>query len=74
MLPMSWYEFTILIEFHYLSSQMLVIWCDNMSSISIDSNPLQYECTKHIKFDLHFIWKKMIAKKLCVQHILGYEH
>lgn len=35
------------------------IWCDNVSTISLASNPVFHARTKHIELDYHFIHEKV---------------
>lgn len=48
---------SLLIELHLYLSQDLVIWCDNLSSMTFASNPMHHAQTKYIKLDFHYVWK-----------------
>lgn len=45
------------------------IWCDNISAISLASNPVFHARTKHIEGDHHFVREKVVIKELQVHHI-----
>ena len=45
------------------------IWCDNISSVSLASNPVFYTRTKHLEVDYHYIRDKVVRKKLEVCYI-----
>lgn len=45
------------------------IWCENISAISLASNPVFHARTKQIEVDYHFIREKVLHKDLQVRHI-----
>lgn len=59
----------LLVELHVSSSQIPVIWCDNLSAIALASNPIFHARTKHVEIDYHFIREKVLAKQIVVQHV-----
>uniref|UniRef100_A0A5B6Z4V3 Reverse transcriptase Ty1/copia-type domain-containing protein n=1 Tax=Davidia involucrata TaxID=16924 RepID=A0A5B6Z4V3_DAVIN len=46
-----------------------LLWCDNISAISLASNPVFHARTKHIEVDYHFIREKVLNKELQIHHI-----
>ena len=42
----------------------VALYCDNMSSIKLSSNPVFHARTKHIEVDYHFIREKVIAGEI----------
>ncbi|WOH07734.1 hypothetical protein DCAR_0727167 [Daucus carota subsp. sativus] len=46
-----------------------VIWCDNISSISLSSNPVFHSKMKHLEVDYHYVREKVIRKELDVRYI-----
>lgn len=46
-----------------------LIWCDNVSIISLSSNPVFHARMKHAKVDYHFIREKVLSKYLLVHYI-----
>jgi hypothetical protein len=52
----------------YLASPP-VIWCDNLSAISLASNPVFHARTKHVEIDYHFVRERVIRGDLKVQYI-----
>ena len=46
-----------------------VLWCDNMSTISLSANPVLHSRTKHMELDLYFVKEKVIANQLDVCHV-----
>jgi histone deacetylase 1/2 len=45
------------------------IWCDNISSISLASNPLFHARTRHLEVDYHYVREKVIRRELEVDYI-----
>ena len=46
-----------------------LIWCDNISSISLASNPVFHACTKHLEVDYHYACDKVVPKELDISYI-----
>ena len=46
-----------------------VIFCDNMSTVSLVHNPVLHSCTKHIELDLFFVREKVLRKQRQVVHV-----
>jgi hypothetical protein len=47
----------------------LVIWCDNVSALTLASNSVYHARTKHIEVDYHFIREKVVNKDILVKFI-----
>nr|KYP55256.1 hypothetical protein KK1_001462 [Cajanus cajan] len=45
------------------------LYCDNKSAIIIAHNPVQYDRTKHIEVDRHFIKEKLDYGMICQNHV-----
>ena len=45
------------------------LWCDNVSTLAIASNPVFHARTKHIEVDYHFVREKVLQKDLQVKYI-----
>ena len=45
------------------------LYCDNKTVITIAHNPVQYDRTKHVEVDRHFIEKKLEADIICTPFI-----
>ncbi|XP_065629272.1 cationic peroxidase 1 [Quercus suber] len=52
-----------------VSLRTLLIWCDNISFISLASNPIFHACTKHLEVDYHYVSDKAVCKELDVSYI-----
>lgn len=46
-----------------------VLYCDNMSAVSLTHNPVLHARTKHMELDVHFLREKVVAQALSVVHI-----
>jgi hypothetical protein len=46
-----------------------LVYCDNVSVVYLSTNPVQYQRTKHIEIDLHFVRDKVTAEAVCVLHV-----
>ena len=47
----------ILSEFGFQQQHLTTLWCDNKSAIQLCKDPVQHQCSKHIKINMHFIRK-----------------
>jgi len=46
-----------------------IIHCDNLSAISLASNPIFHSRMKHLQIDYHFVRERVIKGDLLVQHV-----
>ena len=46
-----------------------VLWCDNVSTLALASNPIYHARTKHIEVDYHFIRKKVLNGDILIKFI-----
>jgi hypothetical protein len=58
----------LLVELHNPLLQAILVYCDNVSAIS--TNPVQHQCTKHAKIDLHFVCGNFPIGDVRVLHVL----
>ena len=56
-------------DLHIPLSTILVIWCDNVSAISLAFNPVFHARTKHIEIDYDLVCEKVAHKQLEVRFI-----
>ncbi|KAM1712874.1 hypothetical protein ACFX12_023700 [Malus domestica] len=45
------------------------IWCDNISAISLASNPIFHARTKHVEIDYHYIRELVLANLVKIQYV-----
>ena len=57
---MLWLK-SIIEELKKPSTHPMKLYCDNKAAISIAHNPVQYDRTKHVEIDRHFIKQKLEA-------------
>ncbi len=48
---------------------LVVIYCDNISSILLVNNPVYHARTKHIEVHYHFIREKVLTKEIDLIHV-----
>jgi hypothetical protein len=46
-----------------------LVYCDNVSAVYLSTNPIQHQCTKHVKIDLHFVWEHVAIGDVHVLHV-----
>jgi len=59
----------LLRELHIYLPSPPTLWCDNLSAMSLASNPIFHARTKHIEIDYHFIREKVANKDVVVRYI-----
>jgi hypothetical protein len=50
-------------------SRCTLVYCDNISDVYLSTNPVQYQRTKHVKIDLHFVREKVAIGQVRVLHV-----
>ena len=45
------------------------MWCDNISAISLASNPVFHAWTRHVEVDYHYVREKVVRGELDVRYI-----
>ena len=65
---LSW-VYSLLNELHQPISHTPVIYCDNIGSTQLSSNPVFHSRMKHVSIDFHFIRERVQSGKLRVCHV-----
>ncbi|RVW78272.1 Retrovirus-related Pol polyprotein from transposon RE1 [Vitis vinifera] len=65
---MLWLQ-SLLSELQTKMTMVPVIWCDNISTVSLSTNPVLHSRTKHMELDLYFVREKVMERKLVVNHV-----
>lgn len=60
---------SLLQEISYPLNATSVLWCDNLSSQALATNPVLHSRSKHIEIDLHFIRDKIASRVLEVRYV-----
>lgn len=50
-------------------SKIPTLWCDNLSTISLASNPVCYARTKHVEIDYHYLRELVLANLIKVRYV-----
>ena len=64
----SWLR-QLLQELHVPLRRAVLVYCDNISSVYMSSNPIQHQRTKHIEIDLHFVRERVATGDVRVLHV-----
>jgi len=64
----SWLR-QLLAQLHTPQPHATLVYCDNISTIYMSSNPVQHQCTKLIEIDLHFVRERVDLSVVCVLHV-----
>jgi hypothetical protein len=59
----------LLTELHQPLAAATVVFCDNVSTVYMASNPVQHRRTKHIEIDIHFVREKVSLGQVRVLHV-----
>ncbi|GJX89987.1 ribonuclease H-like domain-containing protein [Tanacetum coccineum] len=66
----SWIH-NLLRELHTPLFTATFVYCDNVSVVYMSANPVQYQRTKHIEIDIHFVRDKVAAGHVRVLYFLS---
>jgi hypothetical protein len=50
-------------------SRCTIVYCDNINTVYLSTNPVQHQHTKHVEMDLHFVREKVVIGQVCVVHV-----
>jgi hypothetical protein len=56
-------------ELHQPLAWATMVFCDNVSTVYMASNPVQHRRTKHIEIDIHFVREKVSLGQVRVLHV-----
>ncbi|XP_071740817.1 uncharacterized protein [Rutidosis leptorrhynchoides] len=59
----------LLLELHRPVHKATVVYCDNVSTVFMSSNPIQHQRTKHIELDIHFVRDQVARGQVRVLHV-----
>ena len=59
----------LLLELHAPLQRAALVYCDNISTVFMSSNPVQHQRTKHIEIDLHFVRERVALGTIRVLHV-----
>ncbi|GKC50017.1 ribonuclease H-like domain-containing protein [Tanacetum coccineum] len=59
----------LLCELHSPLLTATLVYCDNVSAVYMSANPVQHQCTKHIKIDIHFVCDMVKVGHVRVLHV-----
>ena len=51
------------------TNQLITIYCDNTSSISLRKNPVMHSKTKHIPIKYHFLREQVVEQNIILDYI-----
>ena len=64
----SWLR-QLLAELHAPVNRAALVYCDNISTVYMSSNPVQHQRTKHVEIDLHFVRERVATGVVRVTHV-----
>jgi hypothetical protein len=59
----------LLVELHSPLSWATMVYCNNISTVYLSTNPIQYQRTKHVEIDLHFVREHIVVGDVRVLHV-----
>jgi hypothetical protein len=59
----------LLQELHVPLMKSALIYCGNVNSFYLSTNPIQHQRMKHVEIELHFVRERMAIGDVCVLHV-----
>lgn len=59
----------LMVELHRPIKKASVVYCDNVGSVYLSTNPVQHQRTKHVELDIHFVCDKVAIGDVKVLHV-----
>ena len=59
----------LMIELHWKINKTSIVYCDNISSVYLSTNPVKHQRTKHVELDIHFVREKVAIGEVKVLHV-----
>jgi hypothetical protein len=59
----------LLVELHIPLSRATLVYCDNVNTVYLSTNPVQHQRTKHVEIDLHFVCEHVAVRGVRVLYI-----
>jgi hypothetical protein len=59
----------VLVELHSPLSRATLVYCDNVSTVYLSTNPVQHQRTKHVEIDLHFVHERVAVGDVRILHV-----
>jgi hypothetical protein len=56
-------------ELHSPPSHATLVYCDNINTVYLSTNPIQHQHTKHVEIDLHFVRDSIAIGDVCILHV-----
>ena len=64
----TWIQ-SLLFELQCKTPRIPVLWCDNLSTVLLSTNPILHARTKHIELDIYFVREKVLKKDMDIRHV-----
>jgi hypothetical protein len=65
----AYWLWKLLQELHTMLMKSTLIYCNNVNVVYLSTNPIQHQCMKHIKIDLHFVRERVIIGDVRILHV-----
>lgn len=58
-----------MLELHFKITKASIVYCDNIGSVYLSSNPVKHQRNKHVELDIHFVREKVAIGEVKVLHV-----
>ncbi|RVW72812.1 Retrovirus-related Pol polyprotein from transposon RE1 [Vitis vinifera] len=67
-IEVTWIQ-SLLSELQCKTPRIPVLWCDNLNTVLLSTNPILHARTKHIELDIYFVREKVLKKDMDIRHV-----